>query len=358
MPSTVPAVAPSADLRAGDSPRATPPGISLVIPVHDGGAAFERCLDAVERLVSPPSFEVLVVDDGSCDGSGQLASARGARVLRQTPKRGPAAARNLGARAARGEILFFLDADCEIRPDALAQAERAFAADPGLAALFGSYDADPAAPGAVSQFKNLYHHWTHQRGAEEAGTFWAGCGAIRRQRFLALGGFDERRYAEPSIEDIELGYRLHESGGRIRLLKSLQVRHLKRWTLGALVRTDVWRRGVPWLELLAERPGRGGELNLGWRGRVEVAAGLTLVGAALGGLAVPLLWPVAAVAGGTLVAATASFYTLVLRRRGVVAALTAVPPHLVYCLCCAAALAAGAPRFFAARRRTRGSGDV
>lgn len=327
------------------------PRLSVVIPVHDGGEAFDRCLLAVMRSVGASLFEVVVVDDASTDGSGERAAASGARVIRQEPRRGPAAARNRGAAAARGALLFFLDADCEIAPAALARAERAFAEDVELDALFGSYDDDPAAPGVVSQFKNLYHHWTHQRGAEAAGTFWAGCGAMRRARFLALGGFDERRYAEPSIEDVELGYRLRESGGRIRLVKEVQARHLKRWTLGTLVRTDVWRRGVPWTELLLERPGRGGELNLGWRGRVEVAAGLLVAAGALGGFLAPVAWAAAAVAAAVLVAATNSFYALVWRRRGLLAASAALPLHVVYALCCAAALALGAGRALVRRRR-------
>jgi len=82
---------------------------------------------------------------------------------------------------------------------------------------------------------------------------WAGCGAVRRAAFVEVGGFQEG-YLRPSIEDIELGYRLSESGGRIRLAAEVQVRHLKRWTLASIVRTDVWRRGVPWTELLLERP--------------------------------------------------------------------------------------------------------
>lgn len=348
----------AAPLGSSHATRATAvPGrlrLSVVIPVHDGGEAFDRCLLAVARSVGAPPFEVVVVDDGSADGSGERAAARGLRVIRQEPRRGPAAARNRGAAAARGELLFFLDADCEIEPSALALAERAFVEDGELDALFGSYDDDPAAPGVVSQFKNLYHHWTHQRGAEAAGTFWAGCGAVRRARFLALGGFDERRYAEPSIEDVELGYRLRESGGRIRLVKQVQARHLKRWTLGTLVRTDVWKRGVPWTELLLERSGRGGELNLGWRGRVEVAAGLLVAAGALAGFVAPVAWAGAAGAALVLVLATRSFYALVWRRRGFVATLAALPLHVVYSLCCAAALLLGAART-AVRRRRGGS---
>ena len=81
-------------------------------------------------------------------------------------------------------------------------------ADPGLVAVFGSYDDDPPADGAVSTFRNLLHHHVHQAAAGPASTFWAGLGALRRDAFLASGGFDERRYPASSVEDIELGMRL------------------------------------------------------------------------------------------------------------------------------------------------------
>ena len=111
-----------------------------------------------------------------------------------------------------------------------------FEADPGLAGLFGSYDDEPAAPGLVSRFRNLLHHYVHQAGtfvddARPAQTFWTGCGLIRRDVFLEAGGFDPQLYRRPAIEDIELGYRMTRAGHRIVLARDVQATHLKRWTL-------------------------------------------------------------------------------------------------------------------------------
>ena len=106
----------------------------------------------------------------------------------------------------------------------------AFQASPNLAALFGSYDDEPFESNFLSQYKNLFHHYVHQTAKVDASTFWSGCGAIRREVFLAIGGFEEN-YRRPTIEDIELGYRLKKTGHRIRLLKELQVKHLKRWEI-------------------------------------------------------------------------------------------------------------------------------
>ena len=131
----------------------------------------------------------------------------------------------------------FIDADIEIHGDAFVRIRAAFADDPGLVALFGSYDDRPAAPGVVSVFRNLLHHHVHQTSAGPATTFWGGIGAVRREAFESLGGFDENRYAVPAVEDIELGMRLTAAGARIILDPAIQGTHLKRWTLAQMMRT-------------------------------------------------------------------------------------------------------------------------
>jgi hypothetical protein len=115
-----------------------------------------------------------------------------------------------------------------------------------------AYDDRPAERNFLSQFKNLLHHFVHQNADEEARTFWTGCGAIRRKEFLEAGGFSET-YALPSIEDVEFGYRLKGSGKTIRLLKALQVTHLKRWTFAGLLRSDIAGRAIPWTKLACAR---------------------------------------------------------------------------------------------------------
>jgi glycosyltransferase involved in cell wall biosynthesis len=230
---------------------------------------------------------LIVVDDGSADGSPDRARTAGARVL-STPRArsGPGVARNLGATVARGEVLLFLDADVLVTPRTIAQVAETFHQEPGLTALFGSYDARPAAPNFLSQYKNLFHHFVHQNSWSDATTFWAGCGAIRRTVFLEFGGFDPD-YGRPSIEDIELGYRLTRAGHSVRLCHDIQVTHLKRWTARSLVLTDIRDRGVPWMELLLRGRVYPADLNLNLVNRVSVAcAGLLAVAL----LAAPL-WP-------------------------------------------------------------------
>ncbi|MGH9722839.1 MAG: glycosyltransferase family A protein, partial [Bryobacteraceae bacterium] len=120
-------------------PGTRPP--SLVIPVRNGAATLEQCLAAVASSTTRVE-ELIVVDDGSTDASAEIASRFGATVIRTAP-RGPAHARNCGARAASGGLLLFCDADVCVHPDAVERVSSAFARDPGLGAMFGAYDDAP-----------------------------------------------------------------------------------------------------------------------------------------------------------------------------------------------------------------------
>jgi hypothetical protein len=135
----------------------------------------------------------------------------------------------------------------------------AFAADPGLVSLTGSYTVETPAPGFFSQYMNLRHHHTHQRARREPATFWTGCGAVRRAAFLAAGDFDEKRFPN-GMEDMELGLRLRKQG-ICRLDPDLQVTHLKRWTLRSTVDADIRRRAMPWARLVFERGHLPDDLN-------------------------------------------------------------------------------------------------
>ncbi len=343
------------DLQSDRSPvlNSPDPYLSVVVPVLDGGADFERCLAALADSEFR-DYELIVVDDGSTDGSTGLAAAYGARIVRSSGRSGPGASRNLGADHARGEVLFFLDADCEVHSDTLGRAAGVLRAAAPPDAVFGSYDAAPAAGGLVARFKNLQHHWVHQRGRAEAATFWAGCGAVRRSAFQAVGGFDGELFPRPSIEDIELGYRLRERGFTVRLCPAMQVKHLKRWTLAGMIRTDVIDRGVPWTRLMLSRGYLETDLNLAWRHRIGVAlAWMLLVLVLLSPLAPRLLWA-AATAAVTLLAVNLGFYRFLARREGVGFAVRALPLHWLHYLYSGLAFGWGLVGHARVRLRARG----
>ena len=155
-----------------------------------------------------------------------------------------------GVKHARAPILVFVDCDVVIHSDALERIAKFFSENQDYAAIFGSYDATPAAPQFVSQYRNLLHHFTHQNETSEAETFWTGLGAVRRSAFDQVGGF--RREYGP-IEDVAFGLELVDSGFRIALDPRLLGTHLKRWTLYAMIKTDIFDRAVPWATMVLNR---------------------------------------------------------------------------------------------------------
>ncbi len=353
--------------------------LSIVVPVRNGGQAFTACLSALGQARAAcrdlAETELIVVDDGSADGSPAAARAAGAQVLAMPAPggHGPAAARNVGARAARGDFIFFVDADVAVHADALRRALQAFQADPTLEACFGSYDDQPAAANFLSQYKNLLHHYVHQHAHSQASTFWTGCGAMRTSTFLTLGGFDEQTYRRPSIEDIDLGYRLRRRGGEIRLLKDMQCCHLKRWTARSLLQSDVIERGIPWTVLLwRESRARGTsepllatgdllrlpdpalaqrpfllDLNLQTSNRASVALTAVVLVSLLALLIVPGAWPLPVLAALLLLALNWHLYAFYARRRGWTFALAAIPWHWLYYLYNSLSFTLGTLLFFA-----------
>ncbi len=286
------------DVRAPEVPRQLTARISVIVPACNSTLHLPRCLDALARS-EYLQFEVIVVDDCSTDDTASIGERYGARCLRTPQRMGPAGARNLGAQAAGGEILLFVDADVVVPPGTLRLVAEDFVRDPELAAVFGSYDDQPAWQSFISQYKNLMHHYVHQTSSELATTFWAGCGAMRKAVFEEFQGFDAQTYFTPSIEDIALGLKLTQSGRRIKLDKRIEVKHLKRWTVQNLLRADILYRAIPWTQLILNSRQLPRDLNLTYASRASsllvgmLAIGCLLLPFSLGALvrlrAAPLL---------------------------------------------------------------------
>jgi GT2 family glycosyltransferase len=316
------------------------PTLSAIVPATDSPPTLNECLAAIAAADEPPD-EVIVVAapsrTGYVPGTGVPTSGHGRAAkplhsgtavpgtyLVHTWHRGPAAARNVGAAAARGDLLVFVDADVLPHLDAFARIRDAFATERELVAVIGSYDADPRAPGTVSRFRNLLHRHVHQEGAGPATTFWAGLGAIRREAFERAGGFDAARFPNASVEDVELGMRLAASGAKLRLDPLLEGTHLKAWTLAGMLRADAARRAFPWTRLLLERGGSTA-LNLGWRHRATAAASLA------GVLAVTRRRAGATVGSAlAVVLLNRRFYRELLRREGPARAAVGIGLHMLH----------------------------
>ena len=304
------------------------PRVTAIVPATNGPATLELVRAAIEEAAAPPE-EVLVVTEPS--------------------QAGPAQARNAGAQRASGDVLVFVDADVIVHRDAFVRIRAAFESDPGLSGVFGSYDDEPADEGTVSAFRNLLHHHVHQSSPGPATTFWAGLGAIRRDAFLGVGGFDEA-YNAPSIEDVELGLRLTDAGHRIELAPDIQGKHLKGWTLPAMVRCDALQRGVPWLTLLLRRGRPSAALNLSWRHRLSAVASAGLAGAV-----VSRRFRALAPAAAALIVLNRAFYGLLWQKLGPRKAALGAGLHVVHHLSAVAASPLALWAHLRARRERTGS---
>ena len=302
--------------------------VSIIIPVHNGGINFRRCLESVVES-SPSPQEIIIVSDGDADRSWQMANEFDAKVLRIDITGGPARARNLGALEAKGDILFFVDDDVAIAQDAVAKIFLAFQHDPDLAAIFGSYDDEPFEKNFLSQYKNLFHYYIHQTSKEDASTFWGACGAIRRDIFQEIGGFNDG-YRHPSIEDIELGYRLKKAGYRIRLLKDLKVKHLKRWGIVSLLKADFFYRALPWADLILNENRFPDDLNLKISNRISVMSVYILIFSLLGGPFLSWLFLFALFLTIALLILNWDLYRSFKDRRGIFFVLKTIPWHWFY----------------------------
>ncbi|XGB44109.1 MAG: glycosyltransferase family 2 protein [Nodosilinea sp. LVE1205-7] len=213
--------------------------------------------------------------------------------------------------------------------DTILQVATLFQGDSTLAAAIGSYDDAPGAPNFLSQYKNLFHHYTHQTSRSEASTFWGACGAIRRDIFWQVGGFDQR-YRRPSIEDIELGYRLKQQGYAIRLCKTLYVKHLKRWEPISLLRAEFFYRALPWTELLLQQRQTVNDLNLNQITRLSVVLTYGLMLCLLGAGQWPLTLLGAGVISLLLLVLNHSVYQFFHRQRGTWFMVQTIPWHWLY----------------------------
>jgi len=189
------------------------PDVSVVIPAYNASQTIGECLAALaEQTVPRARYEVIVVDDGSTDDTAVLATSFGARVLRQA-NMGPAAARNRGVDAARGEVILFTDADCAPAPHWIEQM-LAPLADPGISGSKGVYrtrQRSLAARFIQIEYEERYDHTAKHTYIDFVDTYAA---AYRRNALLESGGFSTR-FPFASVEDQELSFRLARAGHRL-----------------------------------------------------------------------------------------------------------------------------------------------
>ncbi|MFH0880858.1 MAG: glycosyltransferase [Lentisphaerota bacterium] len=209
--------------------------ISVVIPAFNAAATLPSCLDALmAQTMSSSLYEVIIVDDGSTDDTEEIVRryegrAPAVRYVRQD-NRGPAAARNVGARESRGALLLFTDADCVPTPGWIEEMVRPFD-DPEVVAVKGIYKTrqrELVARFAQMEFEDRYD-LIEKAGRVDMVDTYAAC--FRKAVFLRMGGFDES-FPAPNGEDMDLSFRLDEAGFKLVFTRLAVVFHTHPACLG------------------------------------------------------------------------------------------------------------------------------
>ncbi len=210
------------------------PRVSIIVPVKDGEADLERLLGTVADLSYPRSrLEVVVCDNGSSDGTVEVARRFGSRVL-ELPGETVAGLRNAGARAAVGEVLAFVDADCTVASWWVGAAVFHLVRTGVVAA--GCYPFAPEGGTWVQRLWNLKERVKPE--VHEAAWLPSMNLVVDREAFEAVGGFDATL---GTCEDVDLCYRLRDRGGRIVWDERIRVvHHGEPPTLAVLFRKERW----------------------------------------------------------------------------------------------------------------------
>jgi glycosyltransferase involved in cell wall biosynthesis len=221
---------------------ASSPTVSVIIPVYMGALTMPPVMAALYRSTYK-DFEVVVVNDCSPDNTLEVMESMAEKYPYQlvdfAENRGVSKARNAGARAARGEIILFIDADCIVQPDTIelcvSRLEKGDCISVG-----GAYTKDPWDKDFYSIFQSLYIHHAETK-VENPDYIATHCMAIRKATFDEFGGFIEDYFIgkEASVEDVELSHRLIEAGHQLCRPRDILVQHMFRFSFSRSVKNAI-----------------------------------------------------------------------------------------------------------------------
>lgn len=318
--------------------------VSVIVPNYNYARTLPLCLGAIQAQTYAP-LEILVIDDCSTDDSVLLARSLGVRVLSTPRNSGVAAARNLGAAHARGDVLAFVDSDVAINPDAIANAVALLATDPELGAVTGNYEPEPLIDdGLVERYRNFHqYYWLTAAEGMITGFVPTAILVLRAEVFAAVGRFNP---VLRETEGADFGTRL---GQRYRILLTSEVRgrHDNDASLRLVLRKVFTRTRLHVPHFL--RRDIVGQAAASSQSGSCVAACAAAASVLLPVFFGPLWIPVPTLLLAVWLAADARMYRAVLRHHGLPFGLFFIATHYLVNLATAAGLATGAAQWLASR---------
>jgi glycosyltransferase involved in cell wall biosynthesis len=315
-----------------------PERVAVIVPNYNKAKTLRACLESVYAQRHRPA-EVVVVDDASTDGSLEIARSFPCTLVELPGNRGPAAARNTGVAASTAPLLFFVDSDSALAPDAVGNAVRVLRENPDCGIVQGNYDLEPLFDdGPVEAYKVAFEHfWRGRTVGGETGTLFSVC-LVRREAYEAAGGMDEDLR---NGEDVEFGTRMPDRY-TVVVSDAVRTRHDDDHRLFPLLWEQLVRSAnAPMVMLKTHRRRRSGAtgsrvdmLSLGRLTYLDRTAYLSfgLMGLSLAVLpfAVLMPWLLLVLLGlqATFVVVSHEFLRFALRRKGIRFALVATGMHI------------------------------
>lgn len=250
------------------------PYVSIVIPAFNSslmlGQAIEACLG---QDYPKDRLEVIIVDDGSCDNTKDIVSQYPVVYIYQE-KKGPGAARNRGWKAAKGEVIFFTDADCVPKKDTLSIMTRSLY-EKGVDAVAGTYGIKNAED-IMARCIHAEIMFRHLRMPDYINSFGTYNVLIKAQALGELSGFNED-YLTSSAEDSDLSYRMVKKGYKIYFERKSIVLHFHEKSLARYLKKQ-FIRSFWAIRLWRHHPGFAlNDYYLHWKDLLEIPLGAMVI---------------------------------------------------------------------------------
>jgi len=216
--------------------------ISLVIPNYNGSHTIAKCLESA-LACDYPNFEVIVIDDCSNDNSIAIIEKYPCKLINLTERSGAARTRNIGARNSRGEILFFIDADCLLKKDALTIAAQNYDKYGPGTIIGGTYTPRPYDKNFFSMFQSIFIHYSETKNSHRPDYLATHAMIIDSGTFKKSGGFSEKFM--PILEDVEFSHRLKKNGYELIVNPDILVTHIFNFSLTRSLKNGI-RKSMYW----------------------------------------------------------------------------------------------------------------
>ncbi|MBI5376043.1 MAG: glycosyltransferase [Candidatus Schekmanbacteria bacterium] len=226
--------------------------ISIVIPTYNASFSIEDCLKAIYETTGV-DFEVIIVDDLSTDNTIEIVKQFPCRLIKLEEKSGPSLARNIGAENAKSDIIMFVDSDAVVENGGIERLVSVFRKNPDIACVSGVFDVNPNKLSFFSRYRDRQVAYWHYSACDDVSIFILTAGAIRKDVFFEVGGFERKFGVKADIEDFEIGHRIVSRGHKMVVDKQIRFYHFEHSSRFTNLVKKLFKRTRLWMHLFWKR---------------------------------------------------------------------------------------------------------